>query len=272
MSLNRSLRSNTSLTGRVSPNPSTAKLDQLNNSRSASPPPLALNSRSSSTRLQDDGRSLAPTKPLNEDDMKFYRAAFERCAAPPDRRMIVNRDKFHQGNSSLYLQDRQVTLICSSSELCQLRSNTSENRSALVQLRTSVARFSPSWSTSLGHLFRRNHLRHLPTNSPRGETHRWTKSRGSIRHALQQRSKIQLERHRLRSISGRSHRGNKIVRHRRSFHSFSLSFTSERRSFYWRWISSYSFTARYERRENRCEKSSCFSATDRRDEHLLERL
>jgi hypothetical protein len=95
MNSNRSLRSNTNLTGRTSPNIPTTRTDSSLN-RSASP----MNTQYSRIREEDRDINFSPAKNFNENDRKFHRIAFERCADPPDREIITNREKFVQGKSA----------------------------------------------------------------------------------------------------------------------------------------------------------------------------
>lgn len=93
MNSNRSLRSSTNITtGRASPNLPTTKNDNFNN-RSSSP----LNNRLAAVREQDKETNGSPSKYFNDDDRRFHKITFERCADPPDRSFITNRDKFGQG-------------------------------------------------------------------------------------------------------------------------------------------------------------------------------
>jgi len=92
MNSNRSLRSNTNITGRTSPNFQTSRADSSTN-RTSSP----LNNRLSSVRELDNETKEPPSKNFTENDRNFHRVAFDRCANPPERSIITNREKFGQG-------------------------------------------------------------------------------------------------------------------------------------------------------------------------------
>ncbi len=94
MNSNRSLRSNTNLTGRNSPNLQTSRADSSLN-RSSSP----LNNQLSRVREEDRETNFSPAKNFSDGDRKFHRIAFERCADPPDREAITNRERLVQGKS-----------------------------------------------------------------------------------------------------------------------------------------------------------------------------
>jgi hypothetical protein len=94
---NRSIRSNTNIGGRASPNFETAKPLSFTNRPSSPTLPLS-NNRLSSIRLQDSNKSESPTKNFNDDDVKYHKIVFERCADPSDRVSITNREKFVQGD------------------------------------------------------------------------------------------------------------------------------------------------------------------------------
>ncbi|CAF4038725.1 unnamed protein product, partial [Rotaria sp. Silwood1] len=94
---NRSIKSNTSLGGRTSPNFQISKSDFLTN-RSSSPPLSISNSRSSLSRQQDRGKNEYPVKKFSDDDIKFHKVVFERCADLSIRPSITNREKFVQEN------------------------------------------------------------------------------------------------------------------------------------------------------------------------------
>lgn len=94
MNSNRSLRSNTNITGRASPTLQTIKNDSVP-PRTSSP----LSNRLTAVKEQDYERNQSPVKNFNDDDRKFHKVAFERCADPPQRFLITNRDKFCQGKS-----------------------------------------------------------------------------------------------------------------------------------------------------------------------------
>ncbi|CAF3451160.1 unnamed protein product [Rotaria sp. Silwood1] len=95
---NRSIKSNTSLGGRTSPNFQISKSDFLTN-RSSSPPLSISNSRSSLSRQQDHGKNEYPVKNFSDDDIKFHKVVFERCADLSTRLSITNREKFVQALS-----------------------------------------------------------------------------------------------------------------------------------------------------------------------------
>ncbi|CAF1240094.1 unnamed protein product [Rotaria sordida] len=95
MNSNRSLKSNTSLGGRISPNVQVTKSDYLTN-RSSSPPISISNSRSPLSRQQDRGKNEYPLKNFSDDDIKYHKVVFERCADLPTRVSITNREKFVQ--------------------------------------------------------------------------------------------------------------------------------------------------------------------------------
>jgi hypothetical protein len=98
MSFNQSMKTNAGIGGRVSPS-SKPFSDNLTN-RSSSPPyssPMP-NNRASYLHQQDGGRSESPSKMTTDEDLKFYRAGFERCADLPERTLITNREKFIQGD------------------------------------------------------------------------------------------------------------------------------------------------------------------------------
>ncbi|CAF2879999.1 unnamed protein product [Rotaria sp. Silwood2] len=95
MNSNRSIKSNASLGGRVSPSFQVSRSDYLTN-RSSSPPLSISNSRSSLSRQQDRGKNEYPLKNFNDDDIKFHKVVFERCAELPTRLSITNREKFVQ--------------------------------------------------------------------------------------------------------------------------------------------------------------------------------
>ncbi len=95
---NRSIRSNTSIGGRASPNLETVRPSSFANRPSSPTLPLSNNRLSSSFRLQDSSKSEPPTKHFNDDDLKYHKIVFERCADPPDRIFITNREKFVQGD------------------------------------------------------------------------------------------------------------------------------------------------------------------------------
>ena len=90
MNSNRSLRSNTNLTGRTSPNIQTSKADR------SSPP---INNQFSRVREADRETNFSSVKNFTDGDRKFHRTAFERCSDPPDREAITNRERFVQGKS-----------------------------------------------------------------------------------------------------------------------------------------------------------------------------
>jgi len=92
MNSNRSLRSNTNIAGRTSPNFPASRIDSLTN-RSSSP----LNNRLSSVRELDNETKETPTKNFTESDRNFHKVAFDRCANPPERFIITHREKFGQG-------------------------------------------------------------------------------------------------------------------------------------------------------------------------------
>jgi len=92
MNSNRSLRSNTNIAGRTSPNLPASRIDSLTN-RSSSP----LNNRLSSVREQDNETKETPPKNFTENDRNFHRVAFDRCVNPTERPIITNREKFGQG-------------------------------------------------------------------------------------------------------------------------------------------------------------------------------
>lgn len=96
MNSNRSIRGNTNLAGRTSPNYQSLRSDSSIN-RSSSPPLSIANSRSSLLRQQDYGRNENAMKTFNDVDIKFFKLAFEKCADPPGRLQITNREKFGQG-------------------------------------------------------------------------------------------------------------------------------------------------------------------------------
>ncbi|CAF3533242.1 unnamed protein product [Rotaria socialis] len=96
MNSNRSIKSNTSIGGRTSPSFPISKSDALTN-RSSSPSSLVSNSRSLLFRQQDREKNEYPSKTLSkEDDAKFHKAVFIRCADTPKGDKITNREKFVQ--------------------------------------------------------------------------------------------------------------------------------------------------------------------------------
>jgi hypothetical protein len=90
MSFNRSFKNNPNIPDRTSPNLQTTKYDSLTN-RSSTPPLSTSNTRLSSLQEQEN------EKYFNEDDKRFHRVVFERCADPPERKLITHREKFVQG-------------------------------------------------------------------------------------------------------------------------------------------------------------------------------
>jgi hypothetical protein len=126
MNSNRSLRSNTNITGRTSPTFQTTKTDSLIN-RSSSPlntrvssqSPLNTrvssqsprNSRLSSLREQDDERNEFHSKKFNDDDGRFHKVAFERCADPPERVLITSREKFGQGKLTYFYLKKKAKIF-----------------------------------------------------------------------------------------------------------------------------------------------------------------
>jgi hypothetical protein len=101
MSFNKAIRSNTNLSGRTSPSLTTKRSDSFLN-RSSSPPLPATNNRSSYLQHQDNGRSESPARTFNDDDVKFHKTAFERCADLSGRNLITNQEKFIQGKQVIY--------------------------------------------------------------------------------------------------------------------------------------------------------------------------
>jgi hypothetical protein len=97
MSFNKSLKSNTNLGGRTSPNLPTKRSDSFIANRTSSPPLPATNNRLSFLQQQENSKSESPTKHFSDDDIKFHKTVFERCAGLPGRTLITNRDKFIQG-------------------------------------------------------------------------------------------------------------------------------------------------------------------------------
>jgi len=89
MNSNRSLRSNTNLAGRISPNLQSTRAD----SRSSSP----MNNSLSRIREDNGEINLSPMKNFNDGDRRFHQIAFERCADRTDRELITDREKFVQG-------------------------------------------------------------------------------------------------------------------------------------------------------------------------------
>jgi hypothetical protein len=89
MSYNQSFKSNTNIGGRSSPNFQTTKPDSVL-IRSSSP----INNRLSHVREHENE---SPSRRFNDDDNKFHKISFERCAEPPQRIAITNREKFGRG-------------------------------------------------------------------------------------------------------------------------------------------------------------------------------
>ena len=93
MNSDRSLRSQTNI-GRASPSFSAIKHENLAN-RPSSP---LVNNRLSAIRESDNQKSDWSTKSFSEDDTKYHRIVFQRCADFMKEDIITNRDKFIQGN------------------------------------------------------------------------------------------------------------------------------------------------------------------------------
>ena len=105
MDFSRSIRSNPSAVDRVSRNLLSSKSDNLSQ-RSSSPPFSISSHRFSSHREQDYGKNEHLPKALNDDDIKFYKVVFERCADRPQKLFITDREKFAKGKFTEILFQR----------------------------------------------------------------------------------------------------------------------------------------------------------------------
>ena len=94
MNSDRSLRSQSGIGGRPSPGIPATKHDSFG-PRASSP---LVNNRLSALREQESHKSDWSAKTFSDDDRKYQRTVFERCANPPRREVITNREQFNQGN------------------------------------------------------------------------------------------------------------------------------------------------------------------------------